>query len=284
MDKRHNMSKHFRQALEIRRKQSVANPEEAQMIRHKVSFHKALHKEKFHKKVQMITHKPYATENRESHLWRKVSEKHREKFVQLLEMLEKEPEAVERISDNDVCFKEEFLIGRGSCGTEVYICLGSDGIERAIKRFPKRLCEKFLRNKLDIWTSNVVHSPRIANYWSHDDSSRNDFSYMILDLHEQNLEEYVVEKGERISESHSRRMIRQMLEGLRALHTREARILLWNLKPTNILVDVNGDLVLSDFDIGLFEQGKNNYIYNMALVNSERSLANSRTMGTHLPT
>ena len=245
-----------RQAPEIKSKQSGASPEEAQMITHKVSFHKALHKETFHKEAQMITHEPYATENRESNLWCKVSKKHREKFVKLLEMLEKEPEAVTRITDNDVYFKEEFLIVRGSSGTEVYNCLGSDGIERAIKRFPKRLCQKFLRNELDILTSNVVHSPRIANYWTHDDNSRNDFSYVILDIHEQNLEEYVKEEGEKISESHSRRMIRQMLEGLRALHTRKPRILHRNLKPTNILVDVNGDLVLSDFGNGLLEQGK----------------------------
>ena len=189
------------------------------------------------------------------HLWCKVSEKHREKFVKLLEILEKEPEAITRISDNNVCFKEEFLIGGGS-----FVYLDSDGIERAIKRFPKWLCQEFLSNELDILTSNVFHSPRIANYWSHDDSFCNDCGYMILDIHEQNLEEYVEEKGERISELHSKRMIRQMLEGLRALHTREPRILHRNLKPANILVDVNGDLVLSDFGIGLLQQGKQAYL------------------------
>ena len=47
-------------------------------------------------------------------------------------------------------------------------------------------------------------------------------------------------------------MIRQILLGLKALHSREPRILHRDLKPTNILVDVNGDLALSDFGIGRF--------------------------------
>ena len=102
----------------------------------------------------------------------------------------------------------------------------------------------------------MVQSPRIVNYWFYDDTSSQDFGYLILDLHERNLEEYI--KDEKISESDARRMICQVLKGLRALHTREPRILHRDLKPTNILVDVNCDLVLSDFGIGRFfhEQGK----------------------------
>ena len=141
----------------------------------------------------------------------------------------------------------------------MYICLGSDGMERAIKRLPKWLCQNFLSNERDILTSpNVVQSPRIVNYWFYDDTSGQDFGYLILDLHERNLEEYVKKEGDKISESHVRRMICQALKGLRALHAREPRILHLHLKPTNILVDVNGYLVLSDFGIGRFfhEQGK----------------------------
>ena len=211
--------------------------------------------------VQVMTHDPDAIENKKEEIaasrcdsWKKKSAKHQEKFQQLLEMLEKEPETITRINDNDVCFKEEFVIGRGSCGTEVYICLGSDGIERAIKCLPKSLCQKLLKNERDILNSqNAVESPRVVNYWfsDHNTSSR-DFGYLILDLHEQNLEEYVQEKGEEISECYVRKMIRQVLEGLKALHAREPRILHRDLKPTNILVNVNNDLVLSDFGIGRF--------------------------------
>ncbi len=161
------------------------------------------------------------------------------------------------INDNGVCFHEKFLIGSGSYGTEVYVCLGSDGIERAIKRLPKSLC-KLLENERNILTSpNAVESKRVVNYYFYDDKSSPEFGYLILNLYEQNLEELVKKEGETITESRARKMIRQVLKGLKALHAREPRILHRDLKPTNILVDVKGNLVLSDFGIGRFfpEQG-----------------------------
>ncbi|CAB4020526.1 probable serine threonine- kinase irlB isoform X3, partial [Paramuricea clavata] len=183
----------------------------------------------------------------------KVSVKHREKFERLLELWESDPELITIVNDNGVCFKEEFKIGDGGSNTKVYICLGSDGIERAIKRLPKHLCEKFLKNERDILNSpNAVESQRIVNYCFYDDTSNPDFGYLILKLYEQNLEEYIGEEGERIPESRVREMIHQVLEGLKALHAREPRILHRDLKPTNILLDVKGDLLLSDFGIGRF--------------------------------
>ena len=194
--------------------------------------------------------------------WKKVSVKHREKLELLSKswsigtlLSESDPELI-TINDNGVCFKKEFSLGSGSYGTEVYVCLGSDGIERAIKRLPKYLC-KLLKNERDILNSpNAVESPRVVNYCFYDDS-KPEYDYLILNLYEQNLKEFVKEEGEKITESCPRKMIRQVLEGLKALHAREPRILHRDLKPTNILVDVYGDLVLSDFGIGRFfpEQG-----------------------------
>ncbi|CAB4024359.1 serine threonine- kinase endoribonuclease IRE1-like [Paramuricea clavata] len=194
--------------------------------------------------------------------WKSVSVKHAEKFQKLLELWESDPESITIVNDNGVCFKKEFAIGSGSYGTEVYICLGSDGIERAIKRLPKLLCEKFLKNERDILNSrNAVDSPRIVNYCFYDDTSNPDFGYLILSLNEQNLEEFIREEGESMTESGATKMIRQVLEGLKALHTREPRILHRDLKPTNILVDVHGNLLLSDFVMGRFfpEQGATTY-------------------------
>ena len=187
--------------------------------------------------------------------WKKVSLKHRRKFERLLEVWEtakNDPKSITIINNNGVCLQEEFLIGSGSYGTEVYVCLGSDGIERAMKRLPKVLCN-LLKNERDILTSqNAVESPRVVNYHFYDDTSSPDFGYLILNLYEQNLEEFVEEEGEKITKPRAREMVRQVLEGLKALHAREPRILHRDLKPTNILVDVNGNLALSDFGIGRF--------------------------------
>ena len=217
-----------------------------------------LRKELVEKTEKIAATKPSASD------WRKVSEKHRGKFKQLLTIWEKnEPESMTIVNDNGACFKKEFLIGNGSYGTEVYICLGADGIERAIKRLPKLLCQKFLKNERDILTSkNAVESPRVVNYYFYDDISHPDFGYLILSLHEQNLEDYIKEKGDAITESRARKMIRQVLQGLKTLHTREPRILHRDLKPTNILVDKKGDLVLSDFGIGRFFPEQGSYYFH----------------------
>ncbi len=188
-----------------------------------------------------------------SESWKKVSVRHQEKFERLFRAWKATPKSMTVINGNVVCFEEDFLIGKGSYGTEVYISLGTDGIERAIKRVPQRQCQKFLQIEKEILTSpNAVGSPRIVNYCFYDDKSNNDFGYLILNLYEQNLAEYIKEQCESITDSRARKMIRQVLEGLRALHAREPRILHRDLKPTNILVDVNGDLLLSDFGIGRF--------------------------------
>ena len=190
--------------------------------------------------------------------WKPHSVKHRARFEHLLRKWETEPQFIKMVGSNGVCFQEQFSIGTGSYGTEVYICLGSDGIERAIKRLPILQCKKLLKNERDILTyPNAVKSPRVVNYWFYDDKSCPDFCYLIVNLYEQNLEDYIQEKGEEITKAHARKMIRQVLEGLKALHTREPRIFHRDLKPTNILVDVKGNLVLSDFGIGRFfpEQG-----------------------------
>ena len=199
--------------------------------------------------------------------WKKVSVKHREK-LELLSKVWRYCDGTQRveypkiiiINGNGVCFQEEFSIGSGSCGTEVYVCLGSDGIERAIKRLPKFLCN-LLKNERDILTSqNAVESPRVVNYHFYDDTSSPDFGYLILNLYEQNLEEFVEKEGKKITESRAREMIRQVLEGLKALHSREPRIIHRDLKQTNILVDVHGHLVLSDFGIGrFFPEGATTY-------------------------
>ena len=200
--------------------------------------------------------------------WIKASIKHKEKLELLSKVWRYNEETehvkfpkIAEISNNNVCFHEEFLIGSGGNGTEVYVCLGSDGVERAIKRLPKVLCKLLKNEQLLLTSQNAIDSPRVVNYHFYDDTSSPDFGYLILNLYEQNLEEFVKSEGEKTTEYRPREMIRQVLEGLKALHAREPRILHRDLKPTNILVDRKGNLALSDFGIGRFfpEQGATAY-------------------------
>ena len=192
--------------------------------------------------------------------YKNVTVKHKEKFDELFKVWERVKRrnrgvsiSITNIHGNGACFRDDFLIGRGSCGTEVFICLGFDGTEKAIKRLPKHLCKKFLKNERDILRSKkAVDSPRIVNYCSYDETSNTDFGYLILNLYEQNLAEYIEDEAKKMTETSVRNMLRQVFEGLKALHSKEPRILHRDLKPTNILVDVNGDVALSDFGIGRF--------------------------------
>ena len=202
--------------------------------------------------------------------WKQESVKHREKFENLLDAWKRTSDSITIIADNGVCFEDEFLIGRGSYGTNVYVCLGGDGIERAIKCLPK---SSHTNHERDILTSkNVVNSPRIINYYFSGDASEKHTDYLILDLYEQNLEEYIQQHKDlkdEIKAPQIRKMVRQVLEGLKALHSREPRILHRDLKPANILIDKEGDLVLSDFGIGRILQGR--YLTQLGGVNLEVS-------------
>ncbi len=59
------------------------------------------------------------------------------------------------LTEYDVCCSKDFLIGKGSDGTRVYIGLGKDGVERAVKCLHRDICsglaeqEKKVLNELN---------------------------------------------------------------------------------------------------------------------------------------
>ncbi len=65
------------------------------------------------------------------------------------------PEEIKEVNGVRVCCSKEFLIGKGSDGTRVYIGLGKDGVERAVKRLLRDFCsglaeqEKKVLNELN---------------------------------------------------------------------------------------------------------------------------------------
>ena len=69
--------------------------------------------------------------------------------------------------------------------------------------------------------------------------------YLIVDLCEEALDDHVDSQSKEQLHENGRRMIREILTGLKFLH--DEGILHSDLKPSNVLVDVEGHMRLADF-------------------------------------
>ena len=181
--------------------------------------------------------------------WEERSKVHREKFIKLREYGTKYPDEIKEINGVRVCCTEEFRIGRGSDGTRVYVGLGKDGYEKAVKRLPKDDCclaeqEKKVLNEL-----NATKSQHVLNYWFLDDQCDKDYLFLILDLCEETLENFVSRSSLEQLKTIAPKIIQQILKGLVDLHGDPTPILHRDIKPSNILRDVNDNWLLADFGI-----------------------------------
>ena len=141
------------------------------------------------------------------------------------------------------------MISKGSYGTCVYIDLSEDGYERAVKRMVKGTCGNLGRHEKRILKDlALVNSKHIVRYWFYDESDEN-YAYLILDLCEETLQEYIEKQNLEDLTKEAPSIMRQMLEGLDDLHRGPNKILHRNLKPTNIMRHVQGDWTLTDFGI-----------------------------------
>ena len=196
-----------------------------------------------------------------SWLWIKNSIIHREKLDKLCELGQAYPKKIKEISNVRVCFSEEFLIGRGSDATRVYVGLGKDGYERAVKRLPRDVCTIAEQEKKILNKPNAIASRHVVRYRYLDDESDVDWVFLIIDLCEETLKEYVersdCEKLSRIARS----IIQQVLKGLADLHRAPNTVLHRDLKPSNILRNVHGEWLLADFGISqILTRDENTYV------------------------
>ena len=123
-----------------------------------------------------------------------------------------------------------------------------DGSEVAVKRMLTYSCKSLAENEKRIFNLiEMEKSCHIVNYRYFENG--NPFSYLVLDLCEETLEDYVKSHSKEQLEQHGPIMIREILIGLKVLHCGEKKILHRDLKPSNILVDTQGHMRLADFGL-----------------------------------
>ena len=139
---------------------------------------------------------------------------------------------------------KSFLLGFGSMGTCVYVAVLQDGREVAVKRVLIQAGENLAENEKEILSSST-QCPHIVKYlhFIKDES----FLYLILDLCEESLKDFVKFQTVEYLKNHGQRMIKEILTGLHFLHSQG--IVHRDLKPSNVLVDIEGHMKLADFGI-----------------------------------
>ena len=116
-------------------------------------------------------------------------------------------------------FLNEFLIGRGSNATRVYVGLSKDGYERAVKRSPRDDCACLAEQEKKILNEpNAIASNHVVRYRFLDDESDDDWVFLIMVLCEETLREYVERSSFEECQKIARDIIQQILKGLADPH------------------------------------------------------------------
>ncbi|XP_046844651.1 U-box domain-containing protein 70-like [Xenia sp. Carnegie-2017] len=219
-------------------------------------------KDLIEQKVQDLDRKK---KNKELQLqeWKYLGEstKHLESFQKLIEYGRDPSIKVEYVGDICVIFSEEFCIGKGSDGTRVYLGLGKDGYGKAVKRI-RRDNNLALQENTILNESNAQKSEYVVNYSYLEQESGTEYVYLILDLCEESLRDFVLSEANSLTYIRKTlpEILRQILKGLADLHSEPRPILHRDLKPSNVLRDAQGKFLIADFGISrILKDGRTTY-------------------------
>ena len=175
---------------------------------------------------------------------------HRQKFIELCKYGKEDPQEIKEVNGVRVCCLENFVIGKGCDGTRTYVGLGKDGSEKAVKRLPRDACTHLAEQEKKILKEpSARNSNYVINYWFLDEESDKSCLYLILDLCEENLEDFIHRTNLEELVAKAPGIIQDIVKGLADLHSNSEPILHRDVKPNNILRDINGNWLLADFGL-----------------------------------
>ncbi|KAL2091932.1 hypothetical protein ACEWY4_011730 [Coilia grayii] len=181
--------------------------------------------------------------------WYQSSVRWRTQLEKLANMRMTEVKTVKNLT---FCVNSDYLIARGSDGTEVFLGLRDDGTEVAIKRMTKSNYQ-LLKHEEEYLRLPELDSPSIVRYvdFAEDDN----FGYLVLQLCEYTLEEYIDPENHHLPENIQEKMdilktkVKEVLHSLEVLHNKDTKVLHRDIKPQNVLIDITGKARLADFGI-----------------------------------
>ncbi|XP_073715450.1 uncharacterized protein [Misgurnus anguillicaudatus] len=179
--------------------------------------------------------------------WHPISHRWRKHFDKLANI---DVSKTSRLHNNfTLVLSDEFKIAKGSDGTHVFLGLRDDGMEVAVKLMFKSSYQE-LKNEEAFLRLPELDSPSIVRYidFAEDDN----FGYLILQLCEYTLEEYIQDHLPSDSSERTfvlKELVREVLCSLQVIHNPQTKILHRDIKPQNVLIDIKGKARLADFGI-----------------------------------